>query len=73
MNFSGINVVNETRKYIAHSLPGIQFHRDTTLYALFVGNLVIYEDFGTDSSWNVPQIIPTRVKLTCLDCSPCLH
>jgi hypothetical protein len=26
---------------------------------VFVGNLVIYEVFGTDSYWNVPQIIPT--------------
>jgi hypothetical protein len=27
------------------------------LYALFVDNLVIYYIFGTDSCWNVPQII----------------
>ena len=48
---------------IARSLPGILFCRYTTLYALFVGNLVIYEVFGTDSCWNVPQIIPTLMKL----------
>jgi hypothetical protein len=49
MILGGINVVSETRNYIAHSLPGILFRRYTTLYALFVGNF-----FGTDSSWNVP-------------------
>jgi hypothetical protein len=47
---------------IAHSLPGILFCRYTTVYALFVGILVIYKVFGTDSCWNVPQIIPTHVK-----------
>ena len=62
----GINVVSERLNDIALSLPGVLFRRYTTLYAVFVDNLVIYEVFGTDSRWNVPQIIPTHsVKKNC--------
>ena len=55
--------MSEKCNEIDHSLPGILFCRYTTLYALFFGNLVIYEVFGIDSCWNVPQIIPTQVEV----------